>query len=89
MTVFLGQVSEDPNTWRDSPSYVGSFEVFANSEIDSCSNCLDNADQLIEGVVYLNDVLERSDLSEYGPDVVTPYLVNNLHWMVKKVRPSF
>jgi len=88
--IFLGDVPDDPEHWRTSPSFVGAHVAFVSSQTDQCANCNDQAELVIEGFVHLNEVIaERSGLSSFEPSVVAPYLKDNLHWRVQAVRSSF
>jgi len=80
--VFLGGVPEQVSEWRNSEELVGSVEVFANSAAGACENCRNHPDLTYEGVVYLNHVLARSSLQSFEPQVISPYLKDNLHWRV-------
>ncbi|KAG8960489.1 hypothetical protein FRC00_000213 [Tulasnella sp. 408] len=84
--IFLGPVPEDPAQWCTSESYVGAHYVFTNSQAEQCANCRDTADALVEGFVHLNKAIAaRSGLNSFDPDVVEPYLKENLAWRVLKV----
>jgi tyrosinase len=85
--IFLGEVPEDPSNWHTCSSFVGGHYCFVNSVADKCSNCRSQADLVTEGFVHLNPAIaSRSGLSSYDPSVITPYLKENLHWRVQKVR---
>jgi tyrosinase len=85
--IFLGSVPDDPSQWRKASSYVGSHAAFANGSAVRCANCRAQADVVTEGFVHLNRALGRhSGLSSYEPQVVSPYLRENLHWRVQGVR---
>jgi tyrosinase len=85
--IFLGDVPDDPSQWMKAPSYVGSHSAFVNSAAKQCGNCQRQRDTLSEGFVHLNSVLaRRSGLSSFEPDVVTPYVRENLHWRIRAVR---
>ena len=82
--IFLGEVKEDPEQWRTSPSYVGSHSVLVSS-MDRPQG--DQANVVSEGFVHLNAAIaERSGLSSYEPDGVIPYLKDNLNWRIQAVR---
>jgi len=82
--LFLGEVPDDASQWRTSPSFVGSHVAFVNSAADQCANCRDQADVVSEGFVHLNSTIaDRSGLSSYEPNVVIPYLRDNLHWRIQ------
>jgi tyrosinase len=88
--IFLGDVPDDPEHWRTSPSFVGAHVAFVNTQTDLCANCSDQTELAIEGFVHLNEVIaERSGLSSFEPSAVAPYLKDNLHWRVQAVRSSF
>jgi len=82
--IFLGQVPDDPSQWRTAPTFVGSHHAFVNSAASQCDNCREQADLVNEGFVHLNSAIaERSGLSSLDPNVVVPYLKENLHWRVQ------
>ena len=84
--IFLGQVPDDPKEWQVSPNLVGSHYAFVNSAAEECENCRNKADLVIEGFVHLNHgIVSHSGLHSLEPNVVAPYLTNNLHWRVLKV----
>jgi tyrosinase len=88
--IFLGQVPENPREWRVSPSYVGGHHAFVSSAASRCANCNNQQDLVIEGFVHLNRAIaQHSGLPSLDPDVVEPYLTNNMHWRVQKVFSSF
>jgi len=79
--IFLGEVPHDPSQWRTSPSFVGGHYVF----VTSTGN--EQVDTVSEGFVHLNKAIaSRSGLSSYEPNVVIPYLKDNLEWRVQSVR---
>jgi tyrosinase len=85
--VFVGKESDIPDDarqWVKSPYLVGCDDVFLNGDPDQCSNCMDNADLVIEDYVQLDDHLWKS-LQTVDKNVVEPYLKENLHWRVAKV----
>jgi tyrosinase len=85
--IFLGDVPDDPSQWMKAPSYVGSHVALVNSAAEQCGNCQSQIDTVSEGFVHLNSVLaRRSGLSSFEPDVVTPYVRENLHWRIRAVR---
>jgi tyrosinase len=87
LLVFLGNVPDDPEQWRTSPSFVGSHAAFVHAQ---GANYGDQAGSVIEGFVHLNkDIAAKSGLSSFEPSVVAPYLKDNLHWRVQSVRSSF
>ena len=96
--IFLGHVPEDPKEWHKSPQTVGRFHAFVNLASEECENCQRHAQggAEIEGFVHLNRGIVKA-LRARGaqpdwrlePDVVKPYLKENLHWAVRKVRLWF
>lgn len=86
--VFLGPVppNSEAAEWRNAETLIGTVEVFANGNPDACANCRIHQDLTIEGVVYLNQALSMSDLPSFESSVVDPFLRDNLHWRVIKVR---
>ncbi|KAH9988351.1 hypothetical protein BJV77DRAFT_1061440 [Russula vinacea] len=69
-----------------SPSFVGAHIAFVNTHTEQCANCREQADHVIEGFVHLNEAIAKlSGLSSFEPDVVAPYLKDNLHWRVQAV----
>jgi len=89
--LFLGEVPNNPQDWNISPNYVGSHYAFANTSASQCANCRSQVDVVVEGFVHLNQgIIRHSGLSSLDPNVVEPYLKNNLHWRVQSVmRLSF
>ena len=84
--IFIGQVPENPKEWRVSPSFVGSHHAFVNSAASHCANCTNQQDLVVEGFVHLNRAIaQHSGLPSLDPEVVEPYLTQNLHWRVLKV----
>ena len=85
--IFLGEVPDDPSKWPVSPRYVGSHSAFVNTSAQSCDNCLNHVNLIIEGFVDLNrPILRLSGLQSLEPDDVVPYLTENLNWRVLKVK---
>jgi len=83
--IFLGEVPADPKQWLTDPAFAGTFDVFANETPEECGNCIDRADQILHGFVYVNDaILKRSGKDSLDPRVVLPYLKSNLNWRVQK-----
>ncbi|KAJ4488015.1 tyrosinase [Lentinula aciculospora] len=83
---FLGTVPDDPKEWATDSHFVGAFHGFVNSSAERCANCRRQRDVVLEGFVHLNDGIARlSGLNSFNPDVVEPYLKENLHWRVQKV----
>jgi tyrosinase len=88
--IFLGEVPNDEEHWRTSPSFVGAHCAFVNSDTDQCANCREQEELVVEGFVHLNGAIAKhSGLSSYEPGAITPYLKDNLHWRVQTVRLSF
>ena len=84
--IFLNQVPENPRDWRVSPYLVGGHHAFVNSTPIKCANCRNQRNIVVEGFVHLNHAIaERSGLGSLEPNVVEPYLTNNLYWRVQKV----
>ncbi|KAG9042400.1 hypothetical protein FS837_010910 [Tulasnella sp. UAMH 9824] len=84
--IFLGPVPEDLAQWCTSESYVGAQHVFTNSQAEQCENCRNTAEAQIEGFVHLNNAIAaRSGLDSFDPEVVEPYLKENLAWRILKV----
>ncbi|KAG8942201.1 hypothetical protein FRC00_011944 [Tulasnella sp. 408] len=84
--IFLGPVPDDPSQWRTSESYVGAHHIFLNAQPEECENCRKTADAQVEGFVHLNKAIAaRSGLNSYDPEVVEPYLKENLAWRILKV----
>ncbi|KAI0712435.1 hypothetical protein C8Q76DRAFT_485863 [Earliella scabrosa] len=75
--ILLGKVPDDPHEWRTCSAYVGSHSVFANSRT--------RPEVVTEGTVLLQEAIaERSGLDGFEPDIVKPWLKENLHWGVLK-----
>lgn len=83
-TVFLGSVPESTDEWINSTSLVGIHDVFARQHPQNCANCRSRPDALCEGAIFLGPALHRANLSSFDPDVVVPYLTENLHWRASK-----
>lgn len=87
--VFLGSVPTNPAEWFTSEHLVGKNHVFANSASRSCENCRHQNNIIHEGFVHLNRGLARLASPQiqlpYKPEVVVPYLKENLHWRVVDV----
>ena len=80
---FLGSAPEDRAQWKTSTNRIGVFATFVNSAADQCENCRDNAENLVEGFVHLDDGLSKhANLASFEPEVVKPYLRDNLRWGV-------
>ena len=83
--IFLGDVPNNASEWRVSPNYVGAHYGFVNSSPGECDNCRSQADLLVEGFVHLNSALIPKYGSNLSPEVIKPYLKENLKWRVQKV----
>ncbi|KAH9929640.1 tyrosinase [Amylocystis lapponica] len=85
--LFVGPVPDDPAQWRTSTSFAGAVHAFANSTAARCANCRANADVVVEGFVHLDDALAAHPaLASRQPDVVVPFLRDQLSWRVYTVR---
>ncbi|KDQ14083.1 hypothetical protein BOTBODRAFT_145757 [Botryobasidium botryosum FD-172 SS1] len=85
--IFLGEPPADSNQWFASAEYVGYHAVFANSEYQTCSNCIARKG-LIESILEVGEKIK--ELGELGtmtfrPEVVRPYLEKKPNWRVLKV----
>lgn len=94
--LFIGGVPENPEEWHVSPHFVGAHHAFVNSVAGHCANCRNQGDIVVEGFVHLTQyILRHAGLPSLEPGIVEPYLTNQLHWRVQKVRlygghlPSF
>ena len=84
--IFLSQVPENSREWRVSPYFVGGHHAFVNSTPSKCANCSNQRNIVVEGFVHLNyAIAQRSELGSLEPNVVEPYLTDNLYWRVQKV----
>jgi tyrosinase len=84
--LFLGDVPEDPSRWITAPTFVGSHTAFVNNAPEQCGNCRSHIDAVSEGYVHLNSAIsKRSRLPSYDPQVVSPYVKENLHWCIQGV----
>jgi tyrosinase len=87
--IFLGDIPDDPEHWRTSPSFVGAHIAFVNTHTEQCANCREQTEHVIEGFVHLNEAIaKQSGLSSFEPNVITPYLKDNLHWRIQAVCSS-
>jgi len=83
--VFLGKVPENPAEWYTCKEMVGRNHVFANSAPGNCENCRRQSNIIHEGFVHLNRGFARLAPQvrlPCAPDVVVPYLKENLNWRV-------
>lgn len=86
--IFLGSVPENPAEWLASKHLVGRNHVFANSASGSCANCRQQSNIIHEGFIHLNRSFARLApqlTSPFKPEVVIPYLKENLQWRVVDV----
>ena len=80
--MFLGEVPHDPGLWLTDPACSGTFDVFGGDVPNK-----DQAKLVRKGFVHLNHkILERSGKKSLEPDVVVPYLKDNINWGIVKVR---
>lgn len=87
--LFIGSVPENPEEWHVSPTFVGAHHAFVNSVAGHCANCRNQGDLVIEGFVHLTQyIVKHAGLASLEPEVVEPYLTQQLHWRVQKVRPQ-
>lgn len=85
--LFIGSVPENPEEWHVSPQFVGAHHAFVNSVAGHCANCRNQGDIVVEGFVHLTQyILRHAELPSLEPGIVEPYLTNQLHWRVQKVR---
>jgi len=78
--IFLVSVPDDIEEWLTSPNYVGSFSAFVDPTGGS------HSPSNIQGFVNLDDgIAKHSGQDTLDPNVVVPFLTNNLHWRVQKV----
>jgi tyrosinase len=82
---FLGSPPNSVEDWRDSDDLVGTYINFANSDPESCPNCMQNLHSEDVGYVDLTPALRLRlvDLEDQGH--VEQYLKQNLTWRVQKV----
>jgi len=79
---FVVTVPHNPAEWTSSPYYVGSFHVFGG---EGPSDNRSQPDYNIQGFVHLDDgLIKHSGQRTLEPDVVVPFLTDNLHWRVQK-----
>ncbi|TFK38415.1 tyrosinase [Crucibulum laeve] len=83
--LFLGTVPEDPEDWLVSPNFIGAHNAFVNTYAGQCENCRTQSELVNEGFVHLNGgIAQHSGLGSFSPDVVHPYLKDQLKWKVQK-----
>ena len=64
------------------PTFRGTFDIFGGDVPNK-----EQAELIVRGCVRLNDkILERSGKKSLEPDVVLPYLKDNINWGIVKVR---
>jgi len=90
--VFMGPFTEDYRQRPFDPNLVGSLHVFAtNIETTGCANCKKGAEQnlAVTGSVPLTSaLLERiAEVGSLEPQLVEPYLKQNMHWRIHHVPP--
>ena len=79
--VFLGEVPHDPGLWLTDPAFCGTFDVLGGDVPNK-----DQTELVVKGFIHLNHkILERSGKKSLEPDVVVPYLKNNINWGIVKV----
>ncbi|EIM81353.1 Di-copper centre-containing protein [Stereum hirsutum FP-91666 SS1] len=89
--LFLGGVHHDPMSWQSGgcETFAGAVDAFVNSSAEQCANCRNQREDelVIEGFVHLNRAIARlaPNLEGLHPDVVKPWLQENLTWRVQKV----
>ena len=84
--LFLGKVPDDPEEWPLCSNFVGAHHAFVNTAAGHCANCRNQGTLVEEGFVHLNHAIaQHSGLSSLEPEVVEPYLTEQLHWRVQKV----
>lgn len=76
--IFIGAVPDDPMQWMKSTSCVGVHDVFAGY-----GESRDEAE--VEGFVDLKEGLKKARIGSLTPDVVVPFLKDELHWRVQNV----
>ncbi|KIM38482.1 hypothetical protein M413DRAFT_75996 [Hebeloma cylindrosporum] len=87
--LFLGEVPEDPEQWLVCSNFVGAHHAFVNTAAGQCANCRNQGTLVEEGFVHLNHAIaEHSGLGSLDPEVVEPYLTEQLQWRVQKVDGS-
>ncbi|VDC05544.1 unnamed protein product [Peniophora sp. CBMAI 1063] len=75
--LFVGPIPEDVADYRDSPAFVGSHSVWTSRVMPG--------DDVVESFIHLNSALSnRSGLNSTDPEVVEPFLMQNIGWRVVK-----
>ncbi|KAG8938502.1 hypothetical protein FRC03_007189 [Tulasnella sp. 419] len=83
--LFFGEPPADEHNWRTSDQFVGSSFVFANSSPESCDNCIERTDAIVEGFIDLTPYLKRIYPDSLDPEIIVPYLKDKIHWRIQKV----
>jgi len=84
--LFLGQVPEDPEEWLVGPNFVGTHHAFVSTAVGHCANCRNQRTLVEEGYVHLNyAIAQHSGLGSLDPEVIEPYLTEQLQGRVQKV----
>ncbi|KAA1471771.1 photo-regulated tyrosinase [Dentipellis sp. KUC8613] len=86
--LFLGDVPSDPAQWHTSANFVGAQHAFVNGVPERCENCRGQGDLVVEGFVHLDEGIAKlysGGPASLEPDVIKPYLSNELHWRVQKI----
>jgi len=60
-------ISEDPNDWMTMTGYCGFFSIFSREEDTECSECLDQPDIVVGGMVELTETM----ISQPMPMILT------------------
>lgn len=98
---FMGDFNDNPGVWLHDPHLAGSSSIFASprTTIDSqaCANC---ANKEASGLKYYDTVgltqallmywksgepVNELKVTSLEPEVVVPFLTENLHWRVVDV----
>lgn len=78
--IFVGEVPEDPQRWRSSPTYVGGHKAFVDGSDPT------GPSYITEGFVHLNKAIAaQSGLNSFEPEGVVPFLKKNLSWRIQRV----
>ncbi|KZT70397.1 Di-copper centre-containing protein [Daedalea quercina L-15889] len=68
-------------------TYVGSVSAFTSGSAQRCENCRNNMNVELEGFVVLNEAI-WAKVHTLAPDVVVPFLSEQLHIEVKGRKPD-
>jgi tyrosinase len=89
--IFLGDFTDDYMKWGEDPNLIGSHVVFGtNLDHTGCERCLqsNHKQKLVTGTIpltgALGDKLGAGKIANLNPDLVVPYLKDNLHWRIQK-----